>query len=285
MKKVVGIKFNSWDKTYYFDPGDLELAKNDYVVVETQFGLDLGKLVEFKNIEDTELKESAEIKPVLRKANKQDLDKLIEIKQKTEEAEALCKKLIKKHDLPIKLVDVHVHLDFGRMTFAFIADGRVDFRELLKDLNKNYKTNIRLQQLGIRDESKMLADIGCCGQKVCCRTFLKELGNVTSEYAEMQQVSHRGSERLSGLCGRLKCCLAYEKDLYESLMKKFPAIGSKVKTKMGKGEVVGQHILKETVDVVLADSENHSSVEIKLEDIEPAPMERAKHFIGKGNRH
>jgi len=282
MKKVVGIKFNTWDKTYYFDPGKLELKPDDYVVVETQFGLDLGKVIGKKELTDEEKEQLDEIKPVIRKANKQDLNKLIEVKQKTQEASDICKKLIKKHDLPIKLVDVHIHLDYGRVTFAFIADGRVDFRVLLKDLNRIFKTNIRLQQLGIRDESKMLGDIGCCGRKICCGSFLKELGNVTSEFAEMQQVSHRGSERLSGLCGRLKCCLAYEKDLYESLLKDFPAVGTKVKTKSGKGEVVGLHVLRKTINVRLDDSDNTGLIEVPLSDIDTSKtIDKAKRLIGK----
>lgn len=281
MKKVVGIKFNTWDKTYYFDPNKLDLDKDDYVIVETQFGLDLGKVVEFKELTDEELKEITEIKPVVRKANKQDIDKLIEVKEKTKEAELTCKKLIKKHNLPIKLVDVHIHLDLGRVTFAFISDGRVDFRELLKDLNRIFKTNIRLQQLGIRDESKMLGDIGCCGRQICCGTFLKELGNVTSEFAELQQVSHRGSERLSGLCGRLKCCLAYEKDLYESMAKKLPAIGTKIRTKQGKGEVIGWHVLRGAIKLKVESDGGTAIIEVPISDLEIAPLKKAKRLLGK----
>ncbi len=282
MKKVVGIQFNTWDKVYYFDPNKIELNVDDYVVVETQHGLDLGKVMEKKELTDEDEKKLGEIKQVLRKADKQDLDSIIQNKEKKKEAIRVCKQLIKKHKLPIKLVDVHIHLDFGRITFAFIADGRVDFRDLLKDLNRIFKTNIRLQQLGIRDESKMVGDVGCCGQPVCCKTFLKELGNVTSELADLQQVAHRGSERLSGLCGRLKCCLAYEKELYESLSEKFPPVGSRVKTRQGKGDVVGWHVLRRSIDVKLDNKENGStSVEVPLDEAEFATLEKAKRLIGK----
>jgi len=281
MKKVVGVQFNLWDKVYYFDPADLDLELDDYVVVQTQFGLDMGKIISFENITGEQKEKYGDIKPELRKANKQDLDKLIENKRKQKDAEKACKQCIKKRDLPIKLVDVHINLDYGRITFAFIADGRVDFRDLLKDLNRMFKTNIRLQQLGIRDESKMAADLGCCGRPVCCNNFLEELGNVTSELADLQQVSHRGSERLSGLCGRLKCCLAYEKDLYEELASKFPALGSKIKTKQGKGDVVGWHILRGTVDVLLDGVEDKTTIELALDEVEAATLQKAKKLIGK----
>lgn len=281
MKKVVGIQFNTWDKTYYFNTAGLDIKVDDYVIVQTQFGLDMGKVVEFKSLSEKQTDDIGEIKPVLRKASKNDLDRIIENKQKQKEAEKKCKQLIRKHNLPIKLVDVHITLDFGRITFAFIADGRVDFRELLKDLNMIFKTNIRLQQLGIRDESKMAADVGCCGRPVCCNNFLAELGNVTSELADLQQVSHRGSERLSGLCGRLKCCLAFEKELYEELAAKFPSVGAKIKTKQGKGEVVDRHVLRGTVDVKLDNSEDSASIEFPVSEVEKVGLKKAKKLIGK----
>jgi cell fate regulator YaaT (PSP1 superfamily) len=152
-------------------------------------------------------------------------------------------------------VDVHFSFDDSRVTFAFIAEGRVDFRELLKDLNKSYKKNIRLQQIGIRDEIKISGDIGCCGRNLCCQSFYKDLGNITSDLAELQQVSHRGAERLSGVCGRLKCCLSYEKELYNELADKLPMIGEKLKTAHGRGSVIGWHVLRQSVDVLLDDKE------------------------------
>ena len=154
-------------------------------------------------------------------------------------------------------------MDNSRITFAFIADGRVDFRDLLKDLNKEFKKNIRLQQIGIRDEIKICGDIGCCGKEVCCKSFYKDLGNVTSELAALQQVAHRGSERLSGVCGRLKCCLTFEQDLYNSLAEKLPMVGEKVSCKHGRGQVIGWHVLKGSVDVLLDDKD--TIVEITIE--------------------
>jgi len=164
----------------------------------------------------------------------------------------------------MKLVDVHFSFDEKRVTFAFIAQGRVDFRELVKDLTRYYQKSIRLQQLGIRDEMKMCGDIGPCGRKLCCQGFVRDLGNITSEMAEEQQVAHRGSERLSGCCGRLRCCLSFEKNNYSELAKNLPELGAQVKTETGPGTVVGWHTLKQTVDVRVFDRKENSEMVIEL---------------------
>jgi cell fate regulator YaaT (PSP1 superfamily) len=265
--KVAEVQYSPWDKIYdfSFDEKDTKdkLSINDYVVVDTKIGQELGKVVGVKDLTDEEVAERTEpLKPVLRIASKEDLDTVLEYQKQKPKAFTDCRTLIKKHNLPIKLVDVHFNFDGSRITFAFIADGRVDFRDLLKDLIKSYKKNIRLQQLGIRDEIKVNGDIGCCGRNVCCQGFFKDLGNVTSDLADLQQVSHRGSERLSGVCGRLKCCLTYEKSLYDELANKLPMIGEKINTKHGKGEVIGWHVLKQTVDVLLDDKETIVEVPI-----------------------
>lgn len=259
---VAEVQFTPWDKVYYFSLKgkdsnlDGQVNVGDYVVVETKLGTELGKVLGMKNLsEEMVAKLEEPIKPILRKASKEDLEVVLKYKKEKTKAFSDCRDLIKKHNLPIKLVDVHFTFDGARITFAFIADGRVDFRELLKDLIKIHKKNIRLQQLGIRDEIKISGDIGCCGRDLCCRGFYKDLGNVTSDLADLQQVSHRGSERLSGVCGRLKCCLTYEKDLYDKLAENLPMIGEKIKTKHGKGQVIGWHVLKQTVDVLLDDKE------------------------------
>jgi cell fate regulator YaaT (PSP1 superfamily) len=261
--RVVEIQFAPWDKIYYFLIGEEALETGDYVIVETKIGVELGKVVGFAELTEEEAGKLPEpLKTVSRKATKEDLEKALEQNQQKEKAFNECRELIKKHALPIKLVDVHFTFDGSRITFAFIADGRVDFRELLKDLVKLYKKNIRLQQLGIRDEIKITGDIGCCGRNLCCQSFFRDLGNVTSDYADLQQVAHRGSDRLSGVCGRLKCCLTYEKDLYNELADKLPMIGEKIKTAHGRGEVIGWHVLKQTVDVLLEDKETVVEVPI-----------------------
>jgi len=254
--KIAEIQFTPWDKVYYFDPLDLDLTVNNYVVVETKLGLDLGKVVGIKDLPEEKIETNGEgIKPILRKATKEDLEKALGYKKQKAKAISDCKALITKHDLPMKLVDVHFSLDDSRMTFAFISNGRVDFRDLVKSLIKQFKKNIRLQQIGIRDEIKINGDIGCCGHSLCCQTFYRDLGNVTSELADLQQVSHRGSDRLSGVCGRLKCCLTYEENVYNEFADKLPAIGETIKTDKGRGEVIGWHVLKQSVDVLLEDTD------------------------------
>lgn len=260
--KVVKIQFTPWDKVYDFSAGEENYVLGDYVVVETKIGVELGRVIGFSEVEEGSTEEP--LKPILRKATEEDIN--IALKQNKEKPAAfnLCRSLVKTHNLPIKLVDVYFSFDGTRISFAFIADGRVDFRDLLKDLNKQFKRNIRLQQIGIRDEIKISGDIGCCGKNLCCQTFYKELGNVTSELAALQQVSHRGSERLSGVCGRLKCCLTFEEKLYNELADNLPLIGDKIKTPHGHGEVIGWHVLKQTVDVLLED--NETIVEMPIEN-------------------
>ncbi|MFA5358443.1 MAG: regulatory iron-sulfur-containing complex subunit RicT [Patescibacteria group bacterium] len=245
--KVALVQFTTWDKAYYFDPAQENFAVGDFVIVETQIGIDMGKIIGFEDI--AKLADEAEIKPITRKATKDDLKKRLSLDEEKEEAVKNCKKMVTKYALPMKLVDAHFSFDDKRITFAFIAQGRIDFRELVKDLSRYYKKNIRLQQLGIRDEMKMCGDIGPCGMQLCCQTFVKELGSITSDLAEAQQVVHRGSERLSGCCGRLRCCLAFEKEVYRDLAAKMPPLGSIVKTESGKGEVVGWRLIKQMVDV------------------------------------
>jgi len=160
----------------------------------------------------------------------------------------------------MKLIDCYCSFDSNRLTFSFIADGRVDFRNLVKELTKQFKKTIRLQQLGVRDEAKLTGDIGSCGRGLCCQGHLKELGNVSTEYAKDQMIAHRGSDRLSGQCGRLKCCLAYEEDFYKEELKDYPKIGEKVKTKSGTGYVIGINILSKTFDVRVRDSDKGDSI-------------------------
>ncbi|MFA5076099.1 MAG: regulatory iron-sulfur-containing complex subunit RicT [Patescibacteria group bacterium] len=248
--KAALIQFTPWDKAYYFDPASLELAENDYVIVETQLGTEMGKVIGFEEVAPVD-GESREIKPVARKATMEDLEQRVKLDKEKEEALKNCKKIIDRYNLPMKLVDVHFSFDNKRLTFAFIANGRVDFRQLVKDLTRHYQKNIRLQQIGIRDEMKMQGDVGPCGRRLCCQQFVKDLGNITSELAETQQVAHRGSDRLSGNCGRLRCCLAFEQPTYEEFAKSLPLVGSIVKTESGKGQVIGWHTLKQTVDVRL----------------------------------
>ncbi|HLD28527.1 MAG TPA: regulatory iron-sulfur-containing complex subunit RicT [Patescibacteria group bacterium] len=251
--KVALVQFTPWDKMYAFDPKDFDLKAGDYVVVSTEYGTEVTKVVVMEEYTDEQIKELGGIKPIDRLANRQDLTALENFNSTKEKNKAInyCKKLVKRHELDMKLVDCHCSFDGQRLIFAFIAEGRVDFRGLVKELTRHFQKSIRLHQLGVRDEAKVMGDIGTCGEDLCCRGHLKKLGNVSSDLAEQQQVAHRGSERLSGICGRLKCCLAYEQDLYEELGKKLPPIGTRVRTKHGRGEIIGWHTLRGSVDVRL----------------------------------
>lgn len=267
--KVVEVQFADWDKHYTFSLNSIDAHVGDYIIVETTLGIEMGTIKTIKELDDqafAELSKMGEIKPVVRKANLEDLKKREHINNQKDQAMDMCKSLIQRHDLPMKLVDVHFSFSGDRITFAFSANGRVDFRMLVKDLTRHYRKLIRLHQIGIRDEAKINGDVGICGMVQCCRTHLRELGNVSPEHAEIQQVSHRGAERLSGVCGRLKCCLRYEKDLYDSLSQKFPEIGKSVRTPHGKGVVCQRCILKGTV-IVKPEQEGEAETEVSLDQL------------------
>lgn len=254
--RVAQVQFATWDKVYNFSLGPNPVKVGDYVIVDTKLGLELAKIISFSQYSDQALKALSEpLKPILRLASKEELEDAVAKRKNKPATFETCYHLIKKHNLPIKLVDVQFSLDDSKLCFAFIADGRIDFRELLKDLNKTFKKSIRLQQIGIRDEIKVSGDVGCCGRDLCCQTFQHELGNVTSDLADLQQVSHRGSDRLSGVCGRLKCCLTFEQALYHELANKLPLIGDSLATPNGQGQVIGWHVLRQSVDVLLQDGE------------------------------
>ena len=245
------IQFSSWDRFYAFNPGDLFIKEGDSAVVTTSQGADIGRVIEFQDLSEEETAALGEIRPIDRIATREDYDMFLANNSQEKKSQALdyCHQAVRKYDLEMKLIDCYSSFDNNRLTFAFIADGRVDFRNLVKDLTRHFQKSVRLHQLGVRDEAKIAGDIGPCGRDLCCKGHLQKLGNVTSDYAENQQVAHRGSERLSGICSRLKCCLAYENDFYSELAEKLPALGTNVKTKHGRGKIIGRHVLKGSVDV------------------------------------
>ncbi|HNX11290.1 MAG TPA: regulatory iron-sulfur-containing complex subunit RicT [bacterium] len=261
--KVVQVQFAPWDKKYHFSYEGLELKVGDTVVVETDLGTDLASVVNFSQLEKNE--DGEEIKPILRLASANDLEQAASAQQK-QEALNFCQSLIDRYNLPMKLVDVRFALGGSRINFAFAAEGRVDFRQLVKDLTIHFNVGIRLTQIGARDEARVNGDCGHCGQNLCCRGFIKDFSSVTSEMAETQQVVHRGSERISGMCGRLMCCLAYEYEGYQEMAKKMPPLGAKVNVDGKRGEVIGHHVLKQSVDVKFqADKDSgYSVVEVDL---------------------
>ncbi len=263
--KVALIQFIPWDKIYYLPLNSEEgFRVGEYLIISIDNGLDAGKIIEVREKKDEEPINFEKIDTYERVATNEDRQTIKANEEENDEHINYCRKLSRRHDLEMKIVDCYTSFDGQKVTFAFIADGRVDFRALVKDLTRHFQKSVRLHQLGVRDEAKFFGNIGCCGESQCCRTHLNKLGNVSSEMAEVQQIAHRGSERLSGICGRLKCCLAYEKDLYEELSSKLPAVGTKVRTKHGRGVVIGWHTLKSSVNVKL-DPEKEGDKEVIVE--------------------
>ncbi|MFA4942458.1 MAG: regulatory iron-sulfur-containing complex subunit RicT [Patescibacteria group bacterium] len=260
--KIVQIQFSPWDKKYNFiNSENISLKINDQVIVDTDLGLEIGEVVGF--LKEPEEK-TEELKPVVRLATTEDLDKVVSEKKK-QEALVYCQELAEKYNLPMKLVDTHFALNGSRLNFAFAAEGRVDFRQLVKDLTTHFNTSIRLTQIGARDEARVNGDCGHCGRDLCCKKFIKDFSSITSEMAEAQQVVHRGSDRISGMCGRLMCCLSYEYDGYQELAKKLPPIGAKVNVDGQRGEVLGHHVLKQSVDVKFPGEKGEGYVVVEVD--------------------
>ncbi len=248
--KIVKVQFSAWDKVYSFSC-EIDCQIKDWVIVETEYGQELAKVIAF----DEEKNSSEKLEKVLRLATPEDLKKIND-KEKIKKALEICRQLIDKHKLDMKLIDVRFSFQANRLNFAFISDKRVDFRQLVKDLGSQFNSNIRLTQIGTRDEAKISGDCGSCGRQLCCRGFIKEFSSISSEMAESQQVVHRGSDRISGACGRLMCCLAYEYKGYKELANNLPEFGEFIKVNGRKGKVIGHHVLKQTVDVLVGDGKN-----------------------------
>ncbi len=249
MVKVVGVRFKSAGKIYYFDPGDLEIDLNQNVIVETARGVEFG-LVVVPNREVPEDEIVAPLKKVIRIATEDDLKHAKENEIKEKEAFDICIQKIEAHKLDMKLIDVEYTFDNNKVLFYFTADGRVDFRELVKDLAAIFKTRIELRQIGVRDESKMMGGIGICGRVLCCKSFLGEFQPVSIKMAKEQSLSLNPT-KISGTCGRLMCCLKYEQDAYEDLLSRMPNVGAIVETPEGQGVVAEVNLLKELLKIKL----------------------------------
>ncbi|MBO8127826.1 MAG: stage 0 sporulation family protein [Peptococcaceae bacterium] len=267
--KVVGVRFKKAGKIYFFDPGTLDLKPGDAVIVETVRGLELGRVVEGPEVDDTENREQP-LKPVVRKASPEDIVKAEELKQKEREAFKICLDKIAAHGLDMKLVDVDYTFDESKIIFYFTAEGRIDFRELVRDLAGVFRTRIELRQIGVRDEAKMMGGLGCCGRELCCATWLSEFSPVSIRMAKDQGLSLNPA-KISGICGRLMCCLKYENDIYDEAKKEYPEPGTKVKTPEGEGRVTAMNIFKGTVSVELADTKVVN--EFPLDEVETLPAQ------------
>ena len=247
MKKIIGVRFKRLGKIYFFDPKWLEVKKGENVIVETSQGEEIAEVVVPNRLVEEE-KIKTPLKKVLRLASQRDLKHAEECRKKEKEAFEVCKKKIKEHGLEMTLTDVEYKFDNSKILFYFTADGRIDFRELVKDLAAIYKTRIELRQIGVRDEVKRIGGNGVCGRELCCCSFLRDFETVSIKMAKEQNISLNPS-KISGNCGRLMCCLKYEQDVYEDKLKRLPNVGAIVKTPDGEGEIDTIEILKEVVRV------------------------------------
>ena len=265
MKRIIGVRFKRLGKIYFFDPKWLEVKKGESVIVETAQGEEIAEVVVPNRMIEEE-KVVAPLKKVLRLASPRDIKHAEECKKKEKEAFELCNKKIKEHKLDMTLTDVEYKFDNSKILFYFTADGRVDFRDLVKDLAAIYKTRIELRQIGVRDEVKRIGGNGVCGRELCCCSFLSDFETVSIKMAKEQNISLNPS-KISGNCGRLMCCLKYEQEVYEEKLNKLPNIGAIVKTPDGKGEVEGLETLKETVKVRIKDGEIFKVKKYDVKDI------------------
>lgn len=268
MIKVIGVRFKKAGKIYYFDPAGLDIEKGNFVVVETARGIEFGEcVIGLKEINENDV--IAPLKSVLRVATDNDIEKHNQNKEKEKDAFSICLKKIAEHKLTMKLIDVEYTFDNNKVIFYFTADGRVDFRELVKDLATIFKTRIELRQIGVRDEAKMLGGLGPCGRPMCCSTFLGDFASVSIKMAKEQNLSLNPT-KISGICGRLMCCLNYEQSTYEDIRKRIPKVGSIVKTEDGTGVVVSNNIIKESVKVKLKCKKTGDEIleDYKIENIE-----------------
>lgn len=273
MVKVIGVRFRQAGKIYNFDPLDFKIEVGNHVIVETARGIEYGKVVQSvqeKNEEDVIMP----LKPVIRVATEED-DKIAkQNKDKEKKAFFICKEKIKKHGLEMKLIDTEYTFDNNKVLFYFTADGRIDFRELVKDLASVFKTRIELRQVGVRDETKMLGGIGICGRPLCCSTYLSEFIPVSIKMAKEQNLSLNPT-KISGICGRLMCCLKNEQEAYEYLNSNLPNVGETVKTFDGlKGKVKSVNVLRQKVKIVIEQNDEREEREYSVNELKFKPKKK-----------
>ncbi|MBR6526649.1 MAG: stage 0 sporulation family protein [Lachnospiraceae bacterium] len=280
MIKVTGVRFRSAGKIYYFDPANFDIKKGDNVIVETARGVEFGTVVMgIREVEDDKV--VSPLKPILRMATQKDQETVERNREREKEAFDICQEKIRKHDLDMKLVDAEYTFDNNKVLFYFTADGRVDFRELVKDLAAVFKTRIELRQIGVRDETKILGGIGICGRPLCCHSWMPEFIPVSIKMAKEQNLSLNPT-KISGTCGRLMCCLKNEQDTYEYLNSKLPGVGDYVTTEDGlKGEVASVNVLRQTVKVIVSlDKDEKEIKEYPVDQLKFRPRKKK----GKGGK-
>ncbi len=274
MIKIIGVRFRNAGKIYYFSPGDYEIESGQHVIVETARGIEYGYVVlGNRDVEDGKVVQP--LKPVIRMATKEDEEKEVSNKKKEKDAFKICLEKIKKHNLEMKLIDVEYTFDNNKILFYFTADGRIDFRELVKDLAAVFKTRIELRQVGVRDETKIVGGIGICGRSLCCHSYLSEFIPVSIKMAKEQNLSLNPT-KISGVCGRLMCCLKNEEETYEYLNSKLPGVGDYVTTDDGlKGEVHSVNVLRQLVKVVVTVEKDEKEIrEYKVEQLKFKPKRK-----------
>lgn len=266
MTEVIGVRFKSVGKVYYFDPNSIKFELGGHVIVETVRGVECGEVV----MENHEVDDSKIIKPlkaVMREATDKDLEHVEENSRKEKEAFRICLKKIAEHKLDMKLISVEYTFDNNKILFYFTADGRVDFRDLVKDLASVFRTRIELRQIGVRDEAKMMGGLGICGKPFCCNTFLGDFQPVSIKMAKEQSLSLNPT-KISGTCGRLMCCLKFEHEAYVDLLKTTPKIGAYVKTPNGNGTVTAVTLLTGMLKVKLDNAQDNVPLDINKKDVE-----------------
>jgi cell fate regulator YaaT (PSP1 superfamily) len=251
MERVVGIRFRKGGKIYHFDPGGLAVKREDYVIVHTEQGVGFGQIVEGPNPKDPRI-HPASIKKIDHLALSEEIQKHLENLDFEQDARSYCLGRIAAHDLEMNLVDVEYFYDRSKVIFFFTAEGRVDFRDLLKDLVRRLRTRVELRQIGIRNQAKMVGGLGSCGRPLCCASFLKNFHAVSIKMAKEQNLSLNPA-KISGACGRLMCCLQYEHETYRELKKDMPKLGKKIEIPEGRGKVVRLNVLQRTITVQLED--------------------------------
>ncbi len=276
MKEVIGVRFRPNGKIYFFDPQDFYVQVGTEVIVETARGVEYGKCVQGRRkIEDP--KRINGLKPILRIANDEDRKNYEKNKQKSKDAFVTCEKKIKEHNLEMKLISAEYTFDGSKVLFYFTADGRVDFRDLVRDLASVFKTRIELRQIGVRDEAKLCGGIGMCGRPLCCNSYLSEFIPVSIKMAKEQNLSLNPT-KISGVCGRLMCCLKHEQDAYEYLNAKMPMVGDNATTPEGVvGKVDSVNVMRQTVRIIITDEEgNKTAEEYKVEELKFKPRKKPK---------
>ena len=273
MIKIIGVRFRNAGKIYYFDPKKLPIKKGDHVIVETARGIEYGSVVaDAREVTDDQVVQP--LKPVIRIANADDNARAQRNKEKEKEAFRICLEKIRKHKLEMKLIDTEYTFDNNKVLFYFTADGRIDFRELVKDLASVFKTRIELRQIGVRDETKVVGCVGICGRELCCHTFLSEFAPVSIKMAKEQNLSLNPT-KISGVCGRLMCCLKNEEDTYEYLNSRLPGIGDRVIADDGlKGEVQSVNVLRQLVKVLVDVQDEKELREYKVEQLKFKPRRK-----------